>query len=96
MAKKKRGSKKQQATKPKKKARAKRHIRLMVIPEPEPNTRTVFHYTGEGTVVMRGRGKTVMECGSCGVPLVIGLAVSEISSLVFRCPNCGEFNETLT
>lgn len=75
--------------------RAKRHIRLMVIPKPEPNTRSVIVYTGEGTVVMSGPGNSVMECGNCGVPLIEGVPVANIQNIVFRCPSCGEFNETL-
>jgi len=77
------------------KKRAKRHIQLMVIPEPEPNTRSVFIYTGEGTAVMRGPGNVVMECGNCGVPLVDGVSVANVQNIVFKCPNCGAFNETL-
>ena len=95
MARKKRGAKATKAAKPKPKRKAKRHIKLMVIPEPEPNTRSVLIYTGEGTVVMRGPGNVVMECGNCGVPLIEGLGVAQLQSLVFKCPSCGQFNETL-
>ncbi len=81
---------------PKKRAKqAKRHIQLMVIPEPEPNTRSVIVYTGEGTVVMKGPGNAIMECGNCGVPLIEGVPVANIRNIVFRCPSCGAFNETL-
>ena len=73
----------------------KRRIKLMVIPEPEPGTRSVIVYTGEGTVVMTGPGNVVMECGNCGAPLLKGVKVSTIQNLVFRCPSCGQFNETL-
>jgi len=67
----------------------------MVIPEPEANTRSVIVYEGEGTVVMKGPGNAVMECGNCGVPLVEGVPVGNIQSIVFKCPSCGEYNETL-
>lgn len=73
----------------------KRKVRLNVIPEPEPNTRSVLIYTGEGTVVMRGPGKVTMECGNCGVPLIVGVNVAQIRGVVFRCPSCGQFNESL-
>jgi uncharacterized Zn finger protein len=73
----------------------KRRIRTRVIPEPEANTRSVLIYEGEGTVVMKGPGNVIMECGNCGVPLVEGVAVNQLQNLVFRCPNCGEYNETL-
>lgn len=86
-------AKKRKGPTPKK--RTKRRLRMMVIPEPEPNTRSVLIFTGEGTVVMKGSGNVIMECGNCGVPLIDGVAVGNIQNLVFRCPNCGEFNETL-
>ena len=94
MAKKKRNpSPKGQSGSPKKRAR--RHIKLMVVPEPEPNTRSVLLYTGEGTVAMRGPGNVVMECGNCGVPLIEGVPVGSLQNLVFHCQSCGAFNETL-
>lgn len=73
----------------------KRHVRMAVIPKPEPNTRTVINYTGEGTVAMRGSGQVVLECGNCGEPIVDGLAMTQVRNLVFKCNNCGEYNETL-
>jgi len=73
----------------------KRKIRMHVIPEPEPDTRSVLVYTGEGTVVMRGSGNVTMECGNCGVPLLVGVKVAQFRDLVFRCPNCDQYNETL-
>jgi predicted RNA-binding Zn-ribbon protein involved in translation (DUF1610 family) len=75
--------------------RATRHIAMMVISEPEPNTRSVLVYTGEGTVVMRGPGNVVMDCGNCGAPLIEGVPVANLQGIVFRCPNCGQFNDTL-
>jgi len=86
-------AKKRKGPTPKK--RTQRRIRMMVIPEPEPNTRSVLVYTGEGTVVMRGPGNVIMECGNCQVPLTEGVGVAQVQSLVLRCPNCGEFNESL-
>lgn len=72
-----------------------RPIRMMVIPEPAPNTRSIIVYQGEGTVAMKGPGTTVLECGSCGVPLVEGMRVAQIRQLVFVCPKCGAHNETM-
>jgi len=72
-----------------------RRLRLAVIPEPEPGTRSVLIYTGEGTVIMNGPGNLVMECGNCGVPLVKGVKTNQLRNLVFKCPNCGAFNETI-
>jgi len=75
--------------------RRKRHIRLAVIPEPEPNTRTVLLYTGEGTVVIRGSGPVTMDCGNCGAVLAQNVEMGQLQNLVLRCKNCGAFNETL-
>lgn len=76
-------------------AKKMRHIRMAVIPEPEPNTRAVIVYTGEGTVAMSGGGSVILECGNCGEPIVDGVAMTRIRNLVFKCNNCGEYNETL-
>jgi hypothetical protein len=73
----------------------KRRIRLRVIPEPEPNSRSIIRYTGEGTVAMRGSGDIVMECGNCGSPLIDGVPMKTLINIVFICSNCGAYNETL-
>jgi hypothetical protein len=89
-------AKKKSAAKKPVRKRPQRHIQLRVIPEPEPNTRSVIVFTGEGTVVMRGpKPNIVMECGNCAASLVEGVPVANLQSLVLRCPNCGAFNETL-
>jgi hypothetical protein len=95
MANKAKGSKKKRTTTPKK--RSKRTIALRVISEPEANTRAVIHHVGPGTVVMRGAGQStlVMECGNCGVPIIEGVHMNQVRGIVFRCKNCGEYNETL-
>jgi hypothetical protein len=77
--------------------RAKRRIQLMVIPAPEPNTRAILEAAeGLEILIMKGEGSNlVMECGACGAPLVEGVPVTAIRNLVFRCPRCREFNETI-
>ena len=77
------------------KKQRRRTVRMIVIPEPEPNTRSVLLYTGPGTVVMRGPGNVTMVCGQCNSPLLEGMKVTQVQNLVFRCKNCGAFNETL-
>jgi hypothetical protein len=70
-------------------------IRLKVIPEPDPNTRTIFVYDGDGTVVMSGFASGLsMNCGKCDSPLVRGLNRGQITDVVLRCKGCGAFNET--
>jgi hypothetical protein len=80
-----------------------RTIRLMVIPEPPPGTRSVFRLAPEapGTLVMNftGRLKTAdleMVCGNCGAPLVRGVNVSQFQSIVFVCNGCGMYNDSLS
>jgi len=69
-------------------------IRLKVIPEPDPDTRAVFIYEGDGTVVMSGYETGLsMNCGQCNSPLIRGLNRTQISGIVLRCKACGAFNE---
>jgi hypothetical protein len=83
----------------KKRARKRRTIRLVVIPEPEKGTRSVLIFNGEGTLAMRLAGTSgppvTMVCGNCSAPLTEGITVDQVQNLVFRCNRCGAFNETL-
>lgn len=70
-------------------------FKMRVIPEPEPDTRSVLVYTGEGTVVMRGENTGfVYSCGGCDVPLIVDVRPGQIVNLVFKCSACGAFNES--
>jgi hypothetical protein len=79
------------------KARRMRTIRLVVIPEPKPGTRSVLNYTGKGTLVMRGDTSpgTTMVCGKCEAPLIEGVGMDQIVDIVFHCNRCGAYNQTL-
>jgi hypothetical protein len=71
------------------------HIRLRVIPEPDPNTRAVFTFTGEGTLGVTGEASGLsMDCGGCGSALIQGVAWGDIRGIVIKCNNCGRYNET--
>lgn len=72
-----------------------RVIRMVIIPEPPPGTRSVLKYTGAGTVVAQGPGNTTMACGKCGAPLIKGAAVQTLRNIVLICKNCGSYNESL-
>ena len=48
------------------KGRPIRTVHLMVISEPEADTRTVLKYTGPGTAIFSGNGNVTMLCGHCG------------------------------
>ena len=70
-------------------------IALPVIAEPDPNTRTVFEKTGEGTILFQGfETSTALVCGTCAAVLVAGLHRDQLTRLVLRCKLCGSFNET--
>jgi len=71
------------------------HIRLPVIPEPDPGTRSVFERQGEGTVFFAGRFSGLsLDCGTCDAPLVVGMAPGQVVGIVLRCAACGAFNDT--
>jgi hypothetical protein len=69
-------------------------IALNVIPEPDPNTRSVFIYNGEGTTVFTGYEVGVaLICEKCKSNLVVGIPRNNIRNIVIRCNGCGAFNE---
>lgn len=72
-----------------------RQIQMAVIPEPEPNTRSVLMYTGPGTVAAKGSGNVTMICGNCASPILENVKVAQFQNIVFRCNKCGAFNEVL-
>jgi hypothetical protein len=75
----------------------KRRLKLAVIPEPAPNTRSVLVLGEPGTIIMRGKDapNLIFECGLCDSPLIVGMRTSQVQSLVFKCNGCGAFNETI-
>jgi len=71
------------------------HVRLPVIPEPDPGTRSVFLREGEGTIFFAGHfSELSLDCGTCQAPLVVGMAPGQVAGIVLRCAACGAFNDT--
>lgn len=69
-------------------------IRLKLIPEPDPNTRSVFIYDGEGSVAFRGTDiGLALCCGQCGSHLTEGIRRENIRNVVLKCNKCGKYNE---
>lgn len=70
-------------------------VPLRVIPEPDPNTRTVFEKMGDGTILFQGFETNIaLVCGTCGAPLAAGIHPTQMKSVVLRCKRCNAFNET--
>lgn len=69
-------------------------IMLKVIPEPDPDTRSVFIYKGEGTIVFTGyQVGLALLCGNCKSQLVVGIPRDVIHNVVIRCQGCDAYNE---
>lgn len=68
---------------------------MVVIPEPEPETRTVLLVEQIPAIVGQPPGTVNYLCGNCGVRLAEGiLNASQLQGLVIRCPRCKGHNET--
>ncbi|MGZ4970821.1 MAG: SEC-C metal-binding domain-containing protein [Methylobacter sp.] len=73
----------------------KERVPLRVIPEPDPDTRTVFEKTGDGTILFQGCDTNIaLVCGGCGAPLAEGLEPSQFKGIILRCKQCMAYNET--
>ena len=76
----------------------KSRIRLHVIPEPDPETRVIFHHDGPNSVAVTGTDRSAPPicCAGCGETLMRGMAEMNFVSVVFRCHACGAFNDIVT
>ncbi|MGE0104966.1 MAG: SEC-C metal-binding domain-containing protein [Blastocatellales bacterium] len=73
----------------------KQKIMLKVIPEPDPNTRTVFEKIGEGSILFQGFETNIaLVCGACNAVLAAGMASDKVRHIILRCNLCGSFNDT--
>lgn len=76
------------------------NVLLFVIPEPEPDTRSVVTRGPEGkplTPFFSSKGDVHLLCGECGLTLVEGaMQAAQFSNIVFHCPRCRTYNETRT
>ena len=75
-----------------------RRSRLRVIPEPDPDTRSIFtKLTGAPDSVFFASSQTAeaFVCGGCYTPLILGLPITQFQNLVLCCSKCGKYNETL-
>ncbi len=73
---------------------------LTVISEPREGTRSVIVFTPDSPddddPVMQGDvPRSSFICGQCGRVLLKDIGITQVRNIVFRCPRCGAFNETL-
>ena len=65
-----------------------------IIPEPQPNTRTILAPRQAPVIKGKGKGDDCILCGKCGITLVSDLdATTVIKNIVIKCPDCGTFND---
>ncbi len=68
--------------------------KLKTIPEPKPNTRTVFKTgIGKPLPVVKGVGNLNLVCGNCNIVLIEGINEGQIRNIVIQCPICRHYNE---
>src|SRR3954453_8360661 len=64
-------------------------IDMVLIPEPEPDTRAVFVFDPTMTgPLMRGNGSVTFRCGRCKRVLLENVGLEQIQNIVFKCPKC--------
>jgi len=78
---------------------------LVVIPEPEENTRVVLKQTTTKQPYFHRGSPEFFVCGNCRFPLILGLSFQEFDQeirkkfrtggegIVIQCPDCKGFNE---
>ena len=72
-------------------------VDMLVIPEPEPGTRSIVKEGPElHGPIMRGKGQTTFRCGRCKRVLLEDIGSEQIQGLVFQCPECSSFLELPT
>ena len=70
-------------------------IKMKVIPEPAPNTRSVLMPEFKGAV-MTSKGSLDYYCGNCDITLFRRIDYKQVQNLVVKCGGCGAFNEIPT
>ncbi len=66
---------------------------LEIIPKPKEGTATILIFTQKGRyVIMSGEASDNYLCGACENTICKNVSRGQIINLVFKCPNCGEYN----
>ncbi len=73
-----------------------RHIRMTVIPEPDPGTRDILHLFEAAAPGFSGfGGMDTLHCGKCDASVMIGVDHGSIKGhLLVRCLTCFAVNQT--
>jgi DNA-directed RNA polymerase subunit RPC12/RpoP len=67
---------------------------MVVIPKSAKGTKSVFRRTDEdGSVVIRGPGKTQYVCGKCDAIILEGIGPHQVQDIIFECNSCGSYND---
>ena len=70
-------------------------ILLRLVSEPEPGVIPVFKRVTRGNVpLLRGGGVETLLCGNCDQVLALDVDRDILPRVIFRCPECGYFNDT--
>lgn len=73
-------------------------IQMEVIPEPEPNTASIFVLSKPNMVsktpyaVISGGSDTDYICGGCRTTVAAGVDRGQVKNIVFKCLSCGSYN----
>jgi phage FluMu protein Com len=71
-------------------------INLRVIPKPDETKRTILASDNPNEPLMQGDGEVNLRCGSCMSVLARRVdGTSSIQGIVFQCPKCKAYNDTL-
>ena len=68
---------------------------MKVIPEPEEGSRSVL-FSDSLEPIIEGAGPRTYQCGTCGETLIKRIRVMQVVHIVFKCAECGSFNEIPT
>ncbi len=69
--------------------------RMNAITEPEEGTRSIF-ICDTTVTTFKGTGPSSYQCGTCGKTLIQGARTERFADVVFKCGDCGGFNEIPT
>lgn len=70
-------------------------IKMKIIEKSEPNTRTVFEKSNvlDVSPYMKSNGPADFMCGNCNHVILKSITFGQATNLVFKCPQCGEYNQ---